>query len=98
MVGNYKLHFQSNSTTIKIRIVYSSPKLCENHRFRGRKRENQATMDKIESRLSEMSIANNDVQSVDRKWGWPLKDLYRLALSFYKGGKCSGTRFAPTNN
>lgn len=44
-------------------------------------------MEKIESRLSEMSIKTNDVQLIDSKWGWPLKELYRLALSFYKGKK-----------
>lgn len=42
-------------------------------------------MDKIESRLNELAITNNDVHSIDTKWGWPLKDLYRNALSFYKG-------------
>lgn len=42
-------------------------------------------MEKIESRLSEVSITKNDVQSIEIKWGWSLKDLYRNALHFYKG-------------
>lgn len=42
-------------------------------------------MEKIESRLSKVSITNNDVQSIEIKWGWSLKDLYRNALNFYKG-------------
>lgn len=49
-------------------------------------------MDKIEHRLSEMSIINNDVYSIDTKWGWPLKDLYRKALNFYKGKKKNSTK------
>lgn len=38
-------------------------------------------MDQIESRLNDMSIVSEN----DTKWGWPLIDLYRNALSFYKG-------------
>lgn len=43
-------------------------------------------MEKLESRLSEISIADVSIgPTEDTKWGWPLKDLYRLGLSFYKG-------------
>lgn len=43
-------------------------------------------MEKLESRLSEISIADVSISPLeDTKWGWPLKDLYRLSLSFYKG-------------
>lgn len=41
------------------------------------------SVNNIELRLNEMSLKDN--QSGD-KWGMELKDLYRLALSFYKGG------------
>lgn len=41
-------------------------------------------MEKLESRLSEINIENQNV-TADNKWGMPLKDLYRLGLSFYKG-------------
>lgn len=44
-------------------------------------------MDKVESHLSELEISNSDIKSIDAKWGWPLKDLYRNALGFYKGKK-----------
>lgn len=51
-------------------------------------------MEKLESRLSEISIdTKNDQSTVDMKWNWPLKDLYRLALGFYKG-KCDRMRNA----
>lgn len=42
-------------------------------------------MEQIESRLNDVSIISNDEQTIETKWGWPLKDLYRNALSFYKG-------------
>lgn len=42
-------------------------------------------MEKIESRLGDMSIISNDSQPAETKWGWSLMDLYRNALSFYKG-------------
>lgn len=44
-------------------------------------------MEQIESRLNDVSIIGNDTQTIETKWGWPLKDLYRNALSFYKGKK-----------
>lgn len=42
-------------------------------------------MEQIESRLNDISIVNKDGQSTETKWGWSLTDLYRSALSFYKG-------------
>lgn len=42
-------------------------------------------MERIESRLNDTSIISSDGQSNDTKWGWTLLDLYRNALSFYKG-------------
>lgn len=42
-------------------------------------------MEQIESRLNDVSMINNDEQTIETKWGWPLKDLYRNALCFYKG-------------
>lgn len=42
-------------------------------------------MEQVGSRLNEMSIISNDGQSTEMKWGWTLMDLYRNALSFYKG-------------
>lgn len=42
-------------------------------------------MEQIESRLNDVSIKNNDAQTIETKWGWSLMDLYRSALSFYKG-------------
>lgn len=38
-------------------------------------------MEQVESRLNDLSMTSND----ETKWGWSLTDLYRNALSFYKG-------------
>lgn len=44
-------------------------------------------MDNLESRLEKIAI--NDITLINGsdgdKWGLPLKDLYRLGLSFFKG-------------
>lgn len=42
-------------------------------------------MENIETQLNEMSVINTDEPSIEYKWGWPLKDLYRSGLAFYKG-------------
>lgn len=36
-----------------------------------------------------MSVTDKDGQTTDTKWGWPLKELYRHGLAFYKGNDCS---------
>ncbi len=30
---------------------------------------------------------HNDEETIGEKWGLPLKDLYKLALNFYKGNQ-----------
>lgn len=41
-------------------------------------------MEKLESNLSNLSIGSQNDEN-DEKWGWPLRELYRQGLSFYKG-------------
>lgn len=55
---------------------------CLKRFFRGHNKSFfRRKMEQIESRLSDMTIVSND----ETKWGWSLTDLYRNALSFYKG-------------
>lgn len=44
------------------------------------------SVNNIELRLNEMSLKDNQA---GEKWGMELKDLYRLAIGFYKGWKFS---------
>lgn len=44
-------------------------------------------MENLESRLNDVSVNDKDGQAVDTKWGWPLKELYRHGLAFYKGNE-----------
>ena len=46
-------------------------------------------MENLETQLEKIVLnnvtINNDVDGDGDKWGLPLKDLYRLGLSFFKG-------------
>lgn len=43
-------------------------------------------MDNLDNRLQQITLNTNEPQNNDGdKWGMPLKDLYRLAMTFYKG-------------
>lgn len=46
-------------------------------------------MENLESRLNDMNVNERDGQIADTKWGWPLKELYRHGLAFYKGNEPS---------
>lgn len=41
-------------------------------------------MENVESNLNNLQI-NSRSEENDEKWGWPLRELYRQGLSFYKG-------------
>lgn len=43
-------------------------------------------MDNLDNRLQNITLNANESQNNDGdKWGMPLKDLYRLGMTFYKG-------------
>lgn len=43
-------------------------------------------MDNLDNRLQNIALNANEQQNNDGdKWGMPLKELYRLAMTFYKG-------------
>lgn len=43
-------------------------------------------MDNLDNRLENITLISNESQNSDGdKWGLPLKELYRLAMTFYKG-------------
>lgn len=42
-------------------------------------------MENIETQMHDMSITSGGDESSEFKWDWPLKELYRSALAFYKG-------------